>query len=175
MKKIIFLSITAALIISSCSKEELPVKQQDNFIFFKLATSADSLFEFGYIDNGVPGGPSMYTQTKGDSIFAMLFHNPSHVAGWITPRLDLRKKDISVIGRYVYQEFADPVASFMWVSHSSPTLSFIQQSLIVDIEKIGTHPSFGKYVEGKFTGRVLKDFNSTVEIPAWGNFRVMYK
>ena len=176
MKKLITIIGIACVVFSSCSKdEELPANKPDAFLFFKLVTSADSIVEIGYTSAyGVRLGPSIYTEVRGDSLYARIFHNESGGAGWITPRLEIRKKGSSVVGQYRYQEFVDPASAYMFRTSPQLTYQFIQGSLVLDITNLGTNSDYGKYVEGSFTCKVVNGVNPTTEIPAWGTFRVKY-
>jgi hypothetical protein len=177
MKKIIFLSITAVLIFSSCSKEveeeELDPKQYGDFIFFKLVTSSDTMIDYGYLFNGIPGGPSMKTESIGDSINATVIHNPSGNKGLNFERLYIGKKGSSVMGEY-RSVIAGIILISMSVAPSDITFYILGETLILNIENTGTDAKYGKYAEGRFTCKVFKNFASP-QIPAWGRFRIMHK
>jgi hypothetical protein len=183
MKKIIFLSITAALIISSCSKDAGPDKPSE-FFFFDVKYGSKKIVEYGhneynyYLSRTIYEGPKYRPSVLYDEMVLNVwpyYNGPSRfLFSFVraTEPIIFSKKGTDLLGEYTIR---DQVTTHFMVASTfspSPSTSFhvVPGSEKLTITKTG-ESNEGKFAEGTmiFTARVEND---TIPVPVTATFRL---
>jgi hypothetical protein len=174
MKKIIFLSITVGLTLSSCSKE--PLEKNPTFFFFQVKYGTEEMVRYGdYEYNNIYEGPQYRWIQQNDSSILSVW--PDYRAGRIlsgesSPILFSRKGS-DILGEYTVR--GNIPYSFR-IDIWSPVRQYESFVLLPGTEKLNIiktgDSKYGKYAEGTMTFETYLDLDTVNIVHASATFRL---